>query len=433
MSQNNLCRTFAIFRELLPNFNPVSHTSNPTTSRHVFQQQGIKLRLSSGVGTAITNCVIRRPFLHCSNCVKSFTSTVNNRVLAFLHARHFHSIAAQRIRRAGQVIIFHKNLGYDCNALKRICKNLVTLISKQTINTSSLSLLMGAVLFSWNNDQISDSELHQVTHEFDLIRQLKDNAKKEWEPVVSKSEVRIWRTPMPNSDLYQYKVNGSYKDVSARAFYNTQVDLEFRKQWDRHVISLKIIDKDDDSGSEIVHWITHFPYPLSSREYVYVRRHEVDDKNKLMVIVSRSISGHPCVPDNTNHVRVTEYTSKMVIRPHTSFDENGFDYVLTYFDDPKSSIPKVAQCWMANSGIPDFVDKLHDAALLLQYDERRKNSCENVNYDATGTLELAKCSNDINNNNKNNTADNKINSDNKNNCNNIIEESTLLDDTQLPM
>ncbi|ESN93010.1 hypothetical protein HELRODRAFT_69451, partial [Helobdella robusta] len=133
----------------------------------------------------------------------------------------------------------------------------------------------------------------------------------------------------------QYKVNGSYKDVSARAFYNTQVDLEFRKQLDRHVISLNIIDKVDDSGSEIVHWITHFPYPLSNREYVYVRRHKVDDKNKLMVIVSRSTDGHPCVPDKTNHVRVTEHTSKMVIRPHTSFDENGFNYVVTYFDEPK--------------------------------------------------------------------------------------------------
>ena len=77
------------------------------------------------------------------------------------------------------------------------------------------------------------------------------------------------------------------------------MDLDFRRQWDKHVISLNVIDKDDCSGSEVVHWITEFPvrfdnfdnslifdtlhsyiilifqYPMCSREYVYVRRHKV--------------------------------------------------------------------------------------------------------------------------------------------------------------
>lgn len=38
-----------------------------------------------------------------------------------------------------------------------------------------------------------------------------------------------------------------------------QVDLEFRRQWDKLVISLDVIDREDESGSEAVHWITHYP------------------------------------------------------------------------------------------------------------------------------------------------------------------------------
>jgi len=38
-----------------------------------------------------------------------------------------------------------------------------------------------------------------------------------------------------------------------------QVDLEFRKQWDKLVITLDVVDKDDESGTEVVHWVMHYP------------------------------------------------------------------------------------------------------------------------------------------------------------------------------
>ena len=30
--------------------------------------------------------------------------------------------------------------------------------------------------------------------------------------------------------------------------------------------------------------------------------------------------------------------------------QNGFDFVLTYYDDPKANFPRVAYNWMASSG-----------------------------------------------------------------------------------
>lgn len=40
-----------------------------------------------------------------------------------------------------------------------------------------------------------------------------------------------------------------------------------------------------------------------------------------MVIVSKGIPHHPAVPMNNDHVRVIDYSSEMVIKPHTNFDE----------------------------------------------------------------------------------------------------------------
>jgi len=70
------------------------------------------------------------------------------------------------------------------------------------------------------------------------------------------------------------------------------------------------------------------------RDYCYIRRAVVDAKNNLMVLVSRAVD-HPSCPVSKKYVRVNTYESNMVIKPHKSFDENGFDYLLTYSDDPQ--------------------------------------------------------------------------------------------------
>ena len=56
------------------------------------------------------------------------------------------------------------------------------------------------------------------------------------------------------------------------------------------------------------------------REYVYIRKFKVDQKNNLLYTMARSCS-HPSVPVGDKFVRVETYISHMVIRPYTTFDE----------------------------------------------------------------------------------------------------------------
>ncbi|XP_063788098.1 stAR-related lipid transfer protein 7, mitochondrial [Pseudophryne corroboree] len=183
-----------------------------------------------------------------------------------------------------------------------------------------------------------------------------------WELVLDKKDFKLWRRPIEGTHLYQYRVCGSYRDVTPRQFFNVQLDTEYRKKWDALVIKLEVVERDDVSGSEVVHWVTHFPYPMYSRDYVYVRKYHIDLENNLMVLVSRAVE-HPDVPESPEYVRVRNYQSQMVIRPHFSFDENGFDYMLTYSDNPQTVFPRYCVNWMVSSGMPDFLDKLHLATL----------------------------------------------------------------------
>jgi len=237
--------------------------------------------------------------------------------------------------------------------------------------------LLSAAAFCWEEQRINDAEVHRVGSQFENISQNEKDGRiiddpqypDQWEKILDQEKLTIWRRPL-NDGLYEYKLFGTFSDISARSFYCSQTDFEFRKRWDNLIVKLDIIDKDPISGTEVIQWITHFPRPFYKREYIYLRKFQIDRKNNLMVIIGRATE-HPSVPkEKTSYVRVDLYESTFALRPHSKIDENGFDYILTYSDDPKCRLPSVCYDWVAYKGVPDYLDKLHDNA--VSYAEQKK-------------------------------------------------------------
>lgn len=254
---------------------------------------------------------------------------------------------------------------------------------------SRLGFMLGAVLFSWDRERIIEEDMDAVIDDMDHIEHLKDpdqtyqHYMDQWEVIIDEDHLKLWRKPLPHCNyLYEYKVYGTFYDIPSTAFFMVQVDCEYRKKWDKLVIDLEVVDSDENSGCEVVHWVTHYPFPMYSRDYVFKRRVKIDYKRSVMVLVARAVEHHDG-PVSDKYVRVTQYMSQMVIRPHRGFDDNGFDYTLTYCDDPQAPFPAPAYSWMARKGLPDFVEKLHVAA--KQYKEKhgsqnfRKVCAANIN------------------------------------------------------
>lgn len=76
--------------------------------------------------------------------------------------------------------------------------------------------------------------------------------------------------------------------------------------------------------------------PLFTRTLLHML--QVDEENKLMMLSAKGVD-HPSFPVTSDFVRVNDYMSQMLIRPHTTFDENGFDYIMYYFDNPQLYVP----------------------------------------------------------------------------------------------
>ncbi|XP_014676438.1 PREDICTED: stAR-related lipid transfer protein 7, mitochondrial-like [Priapulus caudatus] len=288
-------------------------------------------------------------------------------VIGRLLTRQCEVYVAQRIRHFMQIIALYRRL-YTEQTLRRIVAGLGRSLSSR----SRVGFALSAALFSWDNERISEEDMERVVADMEHIEHLRDPDKRfahymdQWELMIDEAHLKLWRRPLPDCNyLYEYKVYGTFYDVPSIAFYMVQIDCEYRKQWDRLVIALDVIDTDDESGSEVVHWVTKYPYPMYSRDYVYSRRGKVDDERGVMVLVARAVE-HPQRPATDSYVRVSQYVSQMVIRPHRGFTDCGFDYTLTYSDDPQAPFPGPAYRWLARKGVPDFVEKLHVAAKMYQ-------------------------------------------------------------------
>jgi hypothetical protein len=79
-----------------------------------------------------------------------------------------------------------------------------------------------------------------------------------------------------------------------------------------------------------------WPKLFSNRDYVFIRKHFIDRQRNLILIVNKSTK-HPNVPVKKGLQRVKEYWSFMVIKPKTTFDQPGVEFILTYFDHPGKS------------------------------------------------------------------------------------------------
>ena len=59
----------------------------------------------------------------------------------------------------------------------------------------------------------------------------------------------------------------------------------------------------------------------------------------------------------------------MVIKPKTTFCQRGFEFILTYYDNPGIKIPKYITNYVAQRQLPDFIDQLYHAT--VRYAEKK--------------------------------------------------------------
>nr|XP_022346031.1 stAR-related lipid transfer protein 7, mitochondrial-like [Crassostrea virginica] len=337
--------------------------------------EGEKIQMYNRLTVRLRSHPLYRSYIdYITENFKTFTETVKTQ---------YKGVIAQRIRRT---IEYENTHGHK--SLIRFLQSLRNAFWRR--KGAQLSALFAASLFQWNEEAITDQEISRAIDDMSEIQDMgrhhqlegahSSGCLKDWTLVVNEPSLKIWRRPLPHSHLYEYKVYGRYDDVSPAAFYQVQIDLEYRKKWDHFVVKLDVIDKDPQSKSEVVQWVTNYPATWYSREFLYIRKFKVDKQKNVMAYVARAVD-HPECPRKDDMVRVDTYSSYMVIKPRTTFSESGLEYVMTYHDDPQLMYSSLAFSFATRIGV-DFVDKMHKAAKELEsnsgYQAKNITSCTNT-------------------------------------------------------
>lgn len=205
-------------------------------------------------------------------------------------AHHCECVLAQRLRRCQQMFSLY-SAWWEEHALREFIKKM-----RQSLSKRSREFALGAVgisTYNWDEKRIPDTEIKKHVNEFDYIDILKENticlscdptkrsnintnickcgtsgqatnkSYEEWTPFIEKQDLVVWRRLHP-SGQYEYKVFGSYNDVSAEDFLNVQVDTDYRKKWDNTAVMLDIAEKDPqkDSNGDILYWEMQWPVSI---------------------------------------------------------------------------------------------------------------------------------------------------------------------------
>ncbi|KAJ1071845.1 hypothetical protein K5549_002137 [Capra hircus] len=166
----------------------------------------------------------------------------------------------------------------------------------------------------------------------------------------TKGECSIMVLHEQQTGLYAYKVFGVLEDCLPDLLADVYMDLAYRKQWDQYV---KELYEKECNGETVVYWQVKYPFPMSNRDYVYVRqRRELDfEGRKVHVILAQSTS-EPQFPEKSGVIRVKQYKQSLAIQ---SDGERGSKVFMYYFDNPGGQIPSWVVNWAAKNGVPNFL------------------------------------------------------------------------------
>ena len=157
------------------------------------------------------------------------------------------SLAAQKIRSLHSLESFSSKIP-ERNHLVDLMNSLM-----RRVRSSRAKYLLGgggiilgsSQTFDWSRQKISAEESQQYFHHIDECHDIQRktiNCKNgqtsedcDWTPFIEKKDILVWRREHPTrKGMYEYKMYGSFDDVTAEEFLSVQLDMtEFRLTWDK--------------------------------------------------------------------------------------------------------------------------------------------------------------------------------------------------------
>lgn len=153
------------------------------------------------------------------NKIKRFAVRLNDRlkILTKLFAMQCNFIAAQRIKRTFQMGNLYYRLGYNTNHFKEFFQSCASSFYKSRRVPRLFAALGASIIFNWDEQKIKDEEIDSCAGDiaiFNKMQNIADSNKEmtlneftdeKWETIITAKNLLVYRRPLANSYLYEYK------------------------------------------------------------------------------------------------------------------------------------------------------------------------------------------------------------------------------------
>lgn len=172
--------------------------------------------------------------------------------------------------------------------------------------------------------------------------------------------LEIYRKYDEESGLYEYKSYGELKSIDTETVFAVYNDLEYRKKWDSYCADLFVLS--ETSVQQNIYWRVAYPWPMSHRDYVFIRKSKIFEKTENIpkrwcVIGKADPSSTHEVPKSV--IRVNDYEQTLALQ--ASSNGLGTKVFLYYYDNPGGALPSWLINWAAKTGVPQFMKTLQSA------------------------------------------------------------------------
>ena len=152
--------------------------------------------------------------------------------------------------------------------------------------------------------------------------------------VLNKQGIKVWVTQNEKNPMAQYRAETVF-NTSLENAVGLILDTEYSPKWIPNVGQIKVIERDDETGSFIAYMTLKMPFPLKDRDLV-IKGDMMKDKEGRIIVKNHSIKD-PRVPTKQGIVRIEKYEGDWMFQ---KISDQQVKVSTRGYADPSGVIPK---------------------------------------------------------------------------------------------
>ena len=151
---------------------------------------------------------------------------------------------------------------------------------------------------------------------------------------LNKQGIKVWVTQNEKNPMAQYRAETVFNSTLENAV-GLILDTEYSPKWIPNVGQIKVLERDDDTGSFIAYMTLKMPFPLNDRDLV-IKGEMAKDKEGRIVVKNHAIKDSRA-PEIQGIVRIEKYEGDWIFQ---KISDQQVKVSTRGYADPGGAIPK---------------------------------------------------------------------------------------------